>query len=64
LSLLHIVYTCVETHADSYAIDTAGFSPGVKTLIFEADHSSPSNAEVRIHGAIPPLPSISSWLGA
>jgi len=30
----------------------------------EADHSPPSSAEVRLSGAIPPLPNTSSWRGA
>jgi hypothetical protein len=30
----------------------------------EADHSPPSNAEVKNGGAIPPLPNVSSWRGA
>jgi len=38
--------------------------PGVKFLGHESDHSSPSSAEVKIRGAIPPLPSTSSWHGS
>jgi hypothetical protein len=36
-------------------------SPGVKRLGREADHSPPSSAEVKNGGAIPPLPTMSSW---
>jgi hypothetical protein len=35
-------------------------SPGVKHLGCEADHSPPSNAELKNAGAIPPLPYMSS----
>jgi hypothetical protein len=37
-------------------------SPGVRR--HEADHSSPSSAEVKNGGTIPPLPHTSSWRGA
>jgi hypothetical protein len=37
------------------------FSLGVKWLGCEADHSPPSSAEVKNGGAVPPLPSTSSW---
>jgi hypothetical protein len=36
-------------------------SPGVKQPEREADHSPPSSAEVKNHGAIPPLPHTSPW---
>jgi hypothetical protein len=39
-------------------------SPGVKGQGREADHSPPSSAEVKIGGAIPPLPQIYSWHNA
>jgi hypothetical protein len=39
-------------------------SPGVKQLGHEGDHLPPSSAEVKNGGAIPPLPSMSSWYGA
>jgi hypothetical protein len=39
-------------------------SPEVKQLGHEADHSPPSNAEVKYGGAIPPLPHMPSWCGA
>jgi len=31
-------------------------SLGLKWLCCEIDHSPPSNAKVRMHGAVPPLP--------
>jgi hypothetical protein len=37
-------------------ISTAGCFARVKRQVREADHSSPSNAEVKNDGAIPPLP--------
>jgi hypothetical protein len=40
------------------------FSRGVKRLGREADHSSPSSAEIKNDGAIPPLTHTYSWLGA
>jgi hypothetical protein len=39
-------------------------SLGVKRPAIEADHSSPSSAEVENGGDIPPLPDISSWHSA
>jgi hypothetical protein len=39
-------------------------SSGVKRLGREADHSSPSSAQVKNVGAIPHLPYTSSWHGA
>jgi hypothetical protein len=39
-------------------------SPGLKRQGREADHSSPSSAEVRSDGSIPSLPYISSWHSA
>jgi hypothetical protein len=38
-------------------------SPEVKRPTREADHSSPSSAEVKNGGAIPPLSLMSSWRG-
>jgi hypothetical protein len=43
---------------------TGGASPGVKRVVREVDHSSPSNAEVKNSGAITPFPHTSSWRGA
>jgi hypothetical protein len=39
-------------------------SMGVKRPGRGADHSPPSSAEVRMNGAIPPLPNTSSWRSA
>jgi hypothetical protein len=39
-------------------------SPGVSRQGREADHSTPSNAEVKNGGAIPPFPNMSLWHGA
>jgi hypothetical protein len=39
------------------------FLQGVKRPGREADHSSPSSAEIKNFGAIPPLPNMSSWRG-
>jgi len=35
---------------------TRGSFPGFKAAVREADHSLTSSGEVRMHGAIPPLP--------
>jgi hypothetical protein len=36
-------------------------SLGVKRQGREADHTTPSSAEINIYGVIPPLPHLSSW---
>jgi hypothetical protein len=59
LSLLHSVLTGSEAHPDSYTKCT-----GVMRQRSEADHSSPSIAEVKNDGATPPLPHTSSNRGA
>jgi hypothetical protein len=41
-------------------MDTGEFSPGIKQLGLEANHSPPHSAEVKIVEAIPPLPHTSS----
>jgi hypothetical protein len=43
---------------------TGTLSLGVKRQEREADHSLPSSAEIKIHGAILPLPNTPSWRGA
>jgi hypothetical protein len=43
---------------------TGVLSLGAKQPGREADHSSQFSAEVRMHGAIPPLPNTPSWRGA
>jgi hypothetical protein len=40
------------------------FSSGVQGYVLEIDHSSPSSAEVKNSGAIPPLRHISAWHSA
>jgi hypothetical protein len=59
----------VQTGSEAYpASDPRGtaeaVSPGVKRQGREADHSPPSNAEVKNGGAIPPLSHISSYHSA
>jgi hypothetical protein len=39
-------------------------SPVVKRQGREADHSAPSSAEIKIGGAILPVPHTSPWYGA
>jgi len=39
-------------------------SPGGKRPEHEADHKPPSSAEVKLRGAIPTFPHMSSWRGA
>jgi hypothetical protein len=48
----------------SLSIGYRGCSPGGKRQGREADHPSPSSAEVKNDGAIPPLHHTSSWRGA
>jgi hypothetical protein len=65
-SLLHSVQTGSGTHPASYPLGTGALSSEVKRPGREADHSSPSNPEVKNGGAIPPLPppQMSSWGGS
>jgi hypothetical protein len=63
-SVHHRVQNGSGTHPGSYSVGTGGTFPGVKRLGREADHSSPSSAEVknawsytstppiRLHGAV------------
>jgi hypothetical protein len=46
-SLLHVVQTCSEAHPASYPMGTGGFFLGGKAAGREADHSPPTNAEVK-----------------
>jgi hypothetical protein len=46
-SLHHRVQNSSGAHTASYPMGTRGSFPGVKRLGREADHSSPSNAEVK-----------------
>jgi hypothetical protein len=58
-SLLYIVQTGSEIHPDSYPV-----GPGIERPGREADHASPSSAEVKSGGTIPPLPHMPSSHGA
>jgi hypothetical protein len=40
--LPHVVQTCSGAHQASYPLHTAGYSPGIKRLGREADHSPPT----------------------
>jgi hypothetical protein len=60
LSLLHSMQASFGAEPASYPTGTVGVSPGVKRQGCEADHSSPSSAEVKNGRAIPPLPLASS----
>jgi hypothetical protein len=61
-SLLHVVETGSEVHPTSYPMGTGGSFPGVKRRGREADHSPPTNAEVKkMWIYIHPLPHTPSW---
>jgi hypothetical protein len=54
---LHVVQTGSVAHPASYPIGSEGSFAGVKLLGHEADHSSPTSAEVRrmcIYTSTPP----------
>jgi hypothetical protein len=44
---LHVVQNGSGTHPASYPMGTGGFSPEVKQMDREADHSPPTSAEVK-----------------
>jgi hypothetical protein len=54
-SRLQSIQTCSRSHPFSYPMGTGGHFPEVKRKECEADHSLPSNAEVKNCGAILPL---------
>jgi hypothetical protein len=60
-SLLHSVQTSLRR---THPLGARGVFPGVKRPGREADHSPPSNAEVKNGGAIPPLSHMPSWHSA
>jgi hypothetical protein len=61
LSVSHSIQTGFEAHPVSYPVGTGEcFSKGGKRDERDAGHSLPSNAEVKINGAILPLPHTSS----
>jgi hypothetical protein len=62
--LLHSVKPSSGAHPDSYAMDTGSFFPGGKQLGREADHSPLPSVKAKNGGAMPPLPSTSSWRNA
>jgi hypothetical protein len=63
--LPYTVQTGSGAHPAFYPMGTGGqFSQGVKQPGHEADNSSPSSAEIKNVGAIPPLPHMSSWNSA
>jgi hypothetical protein len=51
----HSIQAGCGPHPASYPMDTGASSPEVKRPGSDADHSSPSSAEVKNGGAIPPL---------
>jgi hypothetical protein len=55
-SLLHSIKTGFGAHPASYPVGTGALSPEIKRPRHEADHSSPSSAEVKNDGAISPPP--------
>jgi hypothetical protein len=57
-SLYHLIQTGSGGHPASYPLDTMGSFPGVKRPGREADHSPPSNAEIKnawSYTSTPPL---------
>jgi hypothetical protein len=56
VSLLRSVQTESGAHPASYPMGTGSFSPGLKRTEREADHSPPSDAEIKNGGIILPLP--------
>jgi hypothetical protein len=59
-SSLHIFQTGSGAHPASYIMGTAALSERVKLPAREADHSSPTSAEI-ICGSVHPLLGTSSW---
>jgi hypothetical protein len=62
--LLHSVRIGSGAHTASYPMGTGYLFSGVKQSTHGADHWPPSSAEIKKHGAIPPLPHTSSFRGA
>jgi hypothetical protein len=56
VSILHRFPTGCGAHPTSHPVGTGGFFSRVKRQGLEADHSPPSNAEVKNGGAVPPVP--------
>jgi hypothetical protein len=56
-SLLHLIQTSSEAHTAFYPMDTRTSSPRLRPLGSEADHSPPTNANVKkmfIYTSTPP----------
>jgi hypothetical protein len=62
-SLLHSSQISSEAHPASYPVCFGGYFPKSKQPWHEADHSPPSNTEVKNGGAVPLLPNMSTWHG-
>jgi hypothetical protein len=54
-SHFHVIQTCPGAHKASCSIGMGFLPMGTKGWGHEADHSSPSNAEEKNGGAIPPI---------
>jgi hypothetical protein len=54
--LLYTIQTGCKGHVAPYTMNTGTLSQGVKWPEGEANHSSPSTADARNCGAIPPFP--------
>jgi hypothetical protein len=63
-SVLHSIQTGSGAHPSSYSLDTGECFHGIKWPGHKADHSSPSGAEVKNGGAVPPLTHIFPWHSA
>jgi hypothetical protein len=63
-SPLHRVQAGSGAHPASYQMERGAFSPGVKRLGYEVDHSLPSSAEVKNALSYTSTPTMSSWRDA
>jgi hypothetical protein len=63
-SFPHSVHTSSGTHSASYEMGTRDCLLVVKRLRHEADHSPPSNVEIKNGGVIFSLPHIPPWLSS
>jgi hypothetical protein len=52
--------SCDLTVVNKAYIDIGALSPAVKQLGYEANHSPPSTAKLRMNGVAPPLPHMPS----
>jgi hypothetical protein len=60
----HGVQTGTGVHTASYPMGTSGSYSGIRRPERERDHSPPSSTEVKMRGAIYPLPNTPSGRGA